>query len=332
MNSNDGGGGKAEEAVRAFFLRSGYFAVRGVKFRFDFDGDDVTDLDIWAYGVGSLTNRERVVVDCKYKIRHAQAFERVLWVEGLRRATFTERAVVATTDGRESVRAFASRMQIRLIGPEMLEQLISSNKASERLTEEDFSAAVLPLDDKLFGRIRERFDFAKSLLLRPDFDSINSYFADMRYYAEESTRSRTPEALARLFCLSASFLLVNLDFILRDAAFTEIGRIRSRIDDGVRFGARGRAGANTILNAIGTKKKAEIMRAAETVRADLPAEFFAQHAGSEWFHQTALALEGAAYRKAFLPVKQLPPAAQSVIGLVLDFLGIDRHVIFGIGS
>jgi hypothetical protein len=323
----DGGGGKAEEAVRSFFLRSGYFAARGIKFRIE--NEEVTDLDLWAYGVGSPTHRERVVVDCKYKSK-PQAFERVIWVEGMRRATWTEHAVVATTDGRESVRVLAARMQIRLIGPEMLTHLIAQNADSQRLSDEELSSIVLHKDDKLFGRIKERLESSKSLLLRLDFDSVNSHFADLRYYAEESTRVQQPSALIRLFYLSASFLLISLDFALREAAFVDSGRVRSRIEEGVRYGSRGRTGANALLSSLGSKKKTEVMRAAETVRADIPAEFFGRYAGTNWFHQTALVLEDAAYRKQFIPVGKLPPEAQSVIGVALDFLGIERNIVFSV--
>ncbi|QDF05672.1 hypothetical protein BHS04_21060 [Myxococcus xanthus] len=74
------------------------------------------------------------------------------------------------------------------------------------------------------------------------------------------------------------------------------------------------------------------MRAAETVRADILGEFIVRHAGTNWFFQTALTLEAAAYHKRFTPIAQLPLAAQSVIGLLLDFHEIDRHILFGIND
>jgi hypothetical protein len=76
---DDGGGGKAEESVRSFFLQIGYFVVRNIEF--NFNAEEVTDLDLWAYGTGAPTHRARVVIDCKYKLKHAQVFERILWVE-----------------------------------------------------------------------------------------------------------------------------------------------------------------------------------------------------------------------------------------------------------
>ena len=329
MSAPDGGGGKAEEAVRAFFLKAGYFATRGLKFRYD--GEDVTDVDVWAFGRGSPTHRERVVVDCKYKIKGAHGFERILWAEGLRRTLYAEHAVVATTDGRQQLRTFAARFQIRLMGPEMLEQLIAENAQSPRFSEEEFLELVIPPHDKLAGNFKSRLDHAKSGLVSLDFDAVNRHLNDLRDHAEESTKVVNRSAVARLFYLSASYLLVTLDFIMRDAAFLSEDRVRERIDDGIRFGSRGRASAMGLLEAVGTRKKrAEVERAVESIPAELLTDFLARHDATGSLFDTAIALEAAAYNRTFVPVAELPISAQGVIGVVMDFHRIDRHVIFGI--
>ncbi|MEW6183209.1 MAG: hypothetical protein AB1500_08540 [Bacillota bacterium] len=328
MAQNNNGGYKAEEAVRAFFLQIGYFPVRNIKFRFN--SEEVTDLDLWAYGVGSPTHRSRVIVDCKYKIKHAQVFERILWVEGLRRAVGVEHAVVATTDRRKAASAFASRLQIRIIGSTMLDKLIAQNAQNERFSDEEFLNAVIPQEDKLVGRFKERIDASKSRLLRLDFDSVNLHIEDLLYYAQESTRLQDRTMVIRLFYLSLAFLLITLDFVLRDAVFLDEQSLRERIDEGIRFGSRGRANAFILFNVLGKKKKIELIRAVERVRADVLADFFCRFAREDWFLQTALAFEEAAYHKSFIPVGQLSASAQSVVGILLDFLQVDRHTIFGV--
>lgn len=328
MIENNGGGGKAEEAVRAFFLQIGYLAVRNVKLLLN--SEEITDLDLWAYGTGSPTHRARVVVDCKYKVKHAQAFERILWVEGLRRVVGVEHAVIATTDKREAASALASRMQIRIIGPEMLDRLIAQNANNQRFSEEQFLDAVVPQEDKLSGRFKERIQHSKSRLIRLDFDSANLHIEDLSYYAEESTRLQDRKTAVRLFYLSAAFLLITLDFVLRDAPFLDEQRVRQRIDEGIRFGSRGRAGTQAVLFTAGKKRRAEVMRTAELVRADVLADFFWRYAGTDWLIKTAQALEAAAYEKSFTPVGQLPTTAQSAVGILLDFLQTDRHVLFGV--
>ena len=70
------------------------------------------------------------------------------------------------------------------------------------------------------------------------------------------------------------------------------------------------------------------MRAAESLRADILAEFFSRYAGSDWFLKAAINLEGAAFSKGFTPVPSLDSQCQSVIGVILDYLQIDRKVLF----
>ena len=159
----DGGGGKAEEAVREFLRRQGYFSVRGIKVHHH--REEVSDIDIWGYGMGCLSHRARVVVDSKYKVAHCKVFERILWIEGLRRATGLEHAIVATTDNREAAREFAGRMNIRVIGSGLFDRLIAENAQSQRFSLEEFLTAVIPASDKLVGQFRERFDSSKRLLL-----------------------------------------------------------------------------------------------------------------------------------------------------------------------
>lgn len=328
MSQHGDEGGAAEEAVRLFFRDHGYFAVRGIKFRYG--NQDVTDVDLWAYNVGSSTHRERVVTDCKFKRERAQGFERVLWVEGLRYAVGAESAVLATTDRRDEVRALAVQMGMQVIGPDILEYYIQRNKDTERLSEEELLSLVLPNEDKLSGKLRERLENSKSALLQLDFDSINAHVEDLRYHVTETSRRSNPTTAARLFYLTSAYLLITLDYVLRDANFLTENRIKGRIDEGLRFGTRGRVGAMALLDAIGAKKKSEALRAAERMRADIPAEYFARYAGDAWYFKTAIALENAAYSRAFIPASELPIEAQGVIGVLLDFLQIQRSAIFNV--
>lgn len=330
MTMQPDSGGAAEEAIRAFLLRLGYFAARGIKFRFD--GDEATDIDIWAYSHGSPTHRERIVVDSKYKVKGTHGFERLVWLEGIRRFAYAEHAILATTDSRESLRSAASRMNIRFIGPEQFSELITANAISRRMSEEAFLAAVVPNEDKLIGRVRERFETAKSRLLRLDWDALNAHIEDVTKYVDDSTRSSDSSGAIRLICLTVAFILVTLDFNLREATFMQPSQVASRIEEGLRFGTRGRAGVMTLLDALGKKKKGEALRMAETVRADIPAEFFHRHAGTRWFFDVARTLDSAAYSVDFVGLTDLPPDAQSAVGVILDFLSIDRRVVFRVKS
>jgi len=66
--------------VRAYFARQGFFALRGVSYRFE--DEVVTDIDAWLYGRHSASVRTRTIVDVKEK-RSPKAFERILWARGM---------------------------------------------------------------------------------------------------------------------------------------------------------------------------------------------------------------------------------------------------------
>jgi hypothetical protein len=69
-----------EELLRNYFLRSGYYVVRGVPFVYE--GFDVTDIDLWLYSRTSSVSREVTIVDSKNK-KTPQAIEGIFWVQGL---------------------------------------------------------------------------------------------------------------------------------------------------------------------------------------------------------------------------------------------------------
>jgi hypothetical protein len=324
----DGDGGRAEEAVRLFLLRAGYFVVRGIKLFFE--REIVTDIDLWAYGVGSATHRERVVVDCKYKRERAQGFERLLCLEGMRRLANAEHSILATTDGRQTLRNLASRQQVRFFGSEKFDQFLAMLPDSRRLTEEEWLAIVIQAEDKLLDRVRERTEHAKSLMLRLDWDAANFHVEHVQGHVDDLAGRKDRSVSVRLIYLSTAFFLVTLDYALRDAAFIDAGQIRVRIEEGLRYGSRGREAAAVLLEQLGKRKRSEALRTAEKLRADIPAGFFQRHAGTDWLFRIALILDAAAYSKEFVPPPRLSADAQSALGILLDFLSVDRRLVFDV--
>ncbi|RWC38432.1 MAG: hypothetical protein EOS28_29900 [Mesorhizobium sp.] len=56
---------KTEELVRAYFLRAGFFVMRGIKLRHD--GVELTDIDMWVYERSATLARRRTIIDIKDK-------------------------------------------------------------------------------------------------------------------------------------------------------------------------------------------------------------------------------------------------------------------------
>ena len=105
-------GAVLEEVLRAYFLRAGFFVIRGVPFRFA--DEDLTDVDLWLYERPTGTSRRVQICDIKYKQR-PKAVERIFWTSGLAAALDVDGAYVATTDKRKSLRSVADKLDLQLI-------------------------------------------------------------------------------------------------------------------------------------------------------------------------------------------------------------------------
>ena len=67
-----------EEALRNYFIKTGYYVIRGVPFTFG--GFDITDIDLWLYSRTSSVSREITIVDAKNK-KTPQAIERIFCIQ-----------------------------------------------------------------------------------------------------------------------------------------------------------------------------------------------------------------------------------------------------------
>ena len=101
-----------EELLRAYFLRAGFYAVRGVPLRIS--GEDLTDVDIWLYERPTGSSRRRQIVDAKSKNR-PKAIERFLWTKGLKELLGVDGAYVATTNSRSMLRPISRKLGISLL-------------------------------------------------------------------------------------------------------------------------------------------------------------------------------------------------------------------------
>src|SRR5690349_18167138 len=116
-------GENMEELIRNYFLTLGYYVVRGVKYQYQ--GYDVTDVDLYLYGRSSSLTRERINVDIKNK-KSPQAFERILFATGLKKLLGFDSCIVATTDKRPAVHEFGQAHETIILDGEFLAKITSS--------------------------------------------------------------------------------------------------------------------------------------------------------------------------------------------------------------
>jgi hypothetical protein len=337
-------GGAMEEALRVYFRSSGFYVLRGVKLLFE--GADASDLDIWLYSRTSAIARHRVVVDVKNKKR-AKAMERIFWARGIQESLGLEQAIVATTDRREVVARFGRLYDVVVLDGAFIERLVKSlEKEPVRVTEEELRKKIGAYDlGKFTGDWKARLELSRSLVTSLDYNSINSWLDEARYFLEQvflvSQHRRTA---LRLFYILVSLLAIGIDFVSRDLAFIDPSQRRKELDDGFRHGSNRAAGLDNVLN-IATGLVEQYVRegkvAAKQIReglqrdlADIPtsilSEYFSKAGIAQGLFDVARELEDAAYRVNMPLPDQLSSAAQSVILVLMDYWQVDRKRLFNV--
>lgn len=334
-------GAALEEALRQYFLGMGYYVLRGVKFRYQ--GFDVTDVDLWLYAKPSALARQRSIVDIKNK-KTPQAIERVFWAIGLIRTLGVDECVVATTDTRPAVRDFGLQNAVRVLDGAFLTRLQSSPRSlSARISEESFLREADEASlGKLGGDWKGRYEAAKSRMLSDlTVDTSNALLSEIGFFLSKwSTSSQTTFGPLRMAYALTAMLLVSIDFVLKDYPSLDAeGRFRI-LNEGIRFGRSGQAYAARVAGLVGGLTEAagltagarrtivaELDRQASAVPAELLAEHFSKSAVQASLLLTATQLEAAAYSLELVLPSALSASAQAAIGVVVDFLGLDRKKV-----
>lgn len=335
-------GGRAEEALREYFLKAGYYAVRGVPYVYDHS--EVTDVDIWLYIRPSPLGRERISVDSKDRGK-PKALERILWAKGLQATLGLERCIVATTDKRPLVRRFGQEHDVLVLDGDMLSRLVASRLAesSDRISEEEFVSQIDANIDRLLGRWHRRMLEAKSRLLSSlDFNGCNAWLEDFEYFAHETLISGRRDVSCRLVYLILSFLLIGLDYSTRSLAFDPAEVRRAAVQDGFRYGNGGWSKVEHALKlttslidtyapeaaALGAKMRGQLANDAALLRVDILAEYFTRTDVTRELFNLARLFESHAFARQVIAPSTLEPSLQAVLGVILDFLSIDRVTFF----
>lgn len=233
-------GERMEENLRDYFLRSGYYVVRGIKYKYK--KFDITDVDLFLYGKNSSLSREKINVDIKNK-KSPKALERILWTKGLQVLLNFDKCIVATTERKDEIREFAKLHDIILLDGSFLGKL---KPVSTRLVEEDFLSLLAREHDERKLPIqtwRFLYESSKSSLLNDmTFSNFNKSLAQIKYFVTESMNSLHFKTGLRCLYVFLSHSLIILDYLLKDLAFLEQSAKEAILLDGFRYGNRGREG------------------------------------------------------------------------------------------
>lgn len=331
-------GGSLEELVRAYFAQQGFFALRGVSYRYE--NEEIADIDVWLYGRQSPSVRTRTIVDVKNK-RSPKAFERILWTRGMQLALKCDRAVVATTDDSEKVARYARHQGIALLSKNFVTLLRNKLDIDERLSLEQFIGNIQQnKNHKQDGDWLRRISDVKSALVSSHgYPAFNKAIAGFRFFAERiQTRSHYREQALRGAYLTAAVACVALDSAVEQIVYDKPERRYNAILSGVTYGdtgdMRGQKSIKTVLDVIaeGMKNGRVIARGAKDAldrmlidtRADIIAEYFSREQNAGTLFIVAKELDDRAHSMDPSVIQKLSVSARSVLGVYADFVRARR--------
>jgi hypothetical protein len=338
-----------EELLRRYFIRSGYFTVRGVPFIYE--GFDITDIDLWLYDRPSSVSRHRIIVDTKNKST-PKAIERIFWTKGLQDVLGIEQSIVATTDKRSAVSDFGKEQDVLILDGSFLDRLEKSTGGEPfeaRLTEEQFVDLLGSYHPtKEGGDWKGRYKGAKRPLARDlGYNAVNGWLIDAKFFAEQAHLVVTHREVAlRLLYMLVSFIALAVDFVMKDLAFSEASAKLATLNDGLRYGSQGAAGTKELLGlatglveqyvpeqrVLATRIREGLRKELEAIPTKILAEFFAKQSVSHNLFNIAKELEAAAYSATFVPPTALSVASKAILGVLLDFWGMDRRAVLRNGD
>lgn len=337
-------GEAAEEILRDYFLDQGYFVVRGIPYKYN--QFDVTDVDLWLYSKPSILTRERTNVDIKRK-KTPQALERIFWTKGLQQVLGLEKCIVATTDTRPDVREFGGKNGVIVLDGKFLNRLFERGLTlQERIHEEELLSL---LEQESGGKVGANWKgsllSSKSRLLNKlDFDGCNEFLKEIKYLLEQYVaRPNSNKIILRLLYITMSFFLVNLDYVVKDyVSLDQDLRVKS-LTDGFRYGQMGKTRSEDITQvaiklassiivsaSISATLRNEINNQLNSIPAEILSEFFSKLSNIKSLVENAKLFESFGYSKEIPYPSNLPPELQGVLGLLSDFLRIERKQILSI--
>jgi len=332
-----------EEIVRAYFAKQGFFALRSLPLRYE--GEDVTDVDIWLYARQSASVRTRAIVDVKNK-KSPRALEPVLWTKGLQTVTNADRAIVVTTDNSPHIVKFGQKHKVIVLTNAFLDRLLKTLPLQDRLSLEELLDAIRKYSgQKADGDWIRRLEDTKSgLISLSAFPALNRSLASFGFFVNRiESRPHFAEQALRCALLCASVACITLDAALERVVFEDTPGRQKAILDGVTYGdsgdSRTQKGIDNVLalleenmengKVIANEAKRAITASFQGVRADILAEHFSREHNSSQLVPIARELESLAHQRHAPATATLSPDARALMGVFADFVQAKRQVILG---
>ena len=333
-----------EEVLRAYFLRAGFFVIRGVPFQFEEEA--LADIDLWLYERPTGTARRVQICDIKYKQR-PKAAERIFWTSGLAGALDVDGAYVATTDKRKNLRSVAEKLDIQLIDGADIQRILGSSNIlyTDRIGDEQLLQELRSVDKEFRNRNLQdaRFDILSALSEGFGAPSAVRSLEGFSRLADAAVSyhpdSKATRAAGRLAYLAAAVACESLDYVSVDAAFRTFDERREHILNAVRLGVLSDYdGQKTLQLALalveqyapgGKATAAAVETGLKRELEQIPAEIVADQAvrliKADKLFLIGRELEMASYNIVLPPFDRLSVETRSMLGALLDYAGINRE-------
>jgi hypothetical protein len=324
-------GEQMEELLRKYFMASGYYVTRGARYRFE--GNDITDVDLFLYMRESSMIRNRINVDIKNK-KSPQAFERILWANGVMKLLQLDSCIVATTEKRPVVHSFGLLHKTVVLDGYFLAKLKPDEDL--RLSEDELMDQLSAFTSYNFFKNKDwRFiyEVSKSKLLSElDFSGYNSAIILSRYFIEKILVDDEKRILAlRMLYIVISHSLIIIDFILKDVVFLDQQSKENRLSEGLKFGNLGREGVDRIIKlaaSISKTQPSSLLASMDNTSTDVLKNFFAKNENSKNTFSLAREFEALGYEVNLQSPHLLSAGPKSVLGVYLDYFNIERKKFF----
>lgn len=347
MNAKNGQKGyELEELLRAYFIRAGVYAVRGVPLRLD--GDDLTDVDIWLYERPTGSSRRRQIVDAKSKTK-PKAVERLFWTKGLYELLEVDGAYIATTDTRPLLKEMSRRLGLSILDGADIKRMADSDRVllPNRISEEEMVAKIKDFDKSRRTKDTQIAygDLKAALIDGFGGGTVNRALEHVAGFSDALVschpKSNGAETNLRLLYVAASVSAIALDFSLTKVSFKSADERRKTILNVIRYGEEDESRglekvriATALIERYAANGSAVAQSVFQAIKSDfskIPAEIVADHIlknlKSDGLFRLARSLELRAFSKDLLGFDDLPADEKSFLGVLLDFSGTDRSSV-----
>lgn len=339
-------GYELEELLRAYFIRAGVYAVRGVPVRLE--GDDLTDVDIWLYERPTGSSRRRQIVDAKSKTK-PKAVERLFWTKGLYELLEVDGAYIATTDTRPLLKEMSRRLGLSVLDGADIKRMADSDKVllPNRISEEEILTKIRDFDKSRRTKDTQNAygDLKAALIDRFGGGTVNRALEHVAGFADALVscypKSNGAEVNLRLLYVAASISAIALDFSLTKVSFKSADERRRTVLNVIRYGEEDESRglekvriATALIERYAANGSAVAQSVSQAIKSDfskIPAEIIADHIlknlKSDGLFRFARSLELRAFSADLLGFDDLPAEEKSFLGVLLDFSGIDRSSV-----